>query len=78
MASDAMSYFVGNDAVTGGYPEDGGFAINGGKGWSRVVFDYVFSNSWLERKKKKNGFSSNSGKEFSENSTISVTKSQEI
>jgi len=39
MASDAMSYFVGNDAVTGGYPEDGGFAINGGKGWSRVVFD---------------------------------------
>merc|ERR1719160_715656 len=34
-----MSYFVGNDAVTGGYPEDGGFAINGGKGWSRVVFD---------------------------------------
>eukprot|EP00441_Pelagodinium_beii_P029575 CAMPEP_0197708850 /NCGR_PEP_ID=MMETSP1338-20131121/128161_1 /TAXON_ID=43686 ORGANISM="Pelagodinium beii, Strain RCC1491" /NCGR_SAMPLE_ID=MMETSP1338 /ASSEMBLY_ACC=CAM_ASM_000754 /LENGTH=542 /DNA_ID=CAMNT_0043292781 /DNA_START=44 /DNA_END=1669 /DNA_ORIENTATION=- len=39
MASDAMSYFVGFDAVEGGYPEDGGFAINGGKGWSNVEFD---------------------------------------
>ena len=39
MAADAMSYFVGNDAVEGGYKEDGGFAINGGKGWSDVVFD---------------------------------------
>jgi len=38
-ASDAMSYFVGYDAVDGGYPEDGGFAINGGKGWSDVEFD---------------------------------------
>eukprot|EP00931_Biecheleriopsis_adriatica_P030233 TRINITY_DN1783_c0_g1_i12.p1 TRINITY_DN1783_c0_g1~~TRINITY_DN1783_c0_g1_i12.p1 ORF type:complete len:316 (+),score=80.54 TRINITY_DN1783_c0_g1_i12:138-950(+) len=38
-ASDAMSYFVGHDAVDGGYPEDGGFAINGGNGWSDVVFD---------------------------------------
>merc|ERR1711933_106011 len=25
-------------AVLGGYDEDGGFAINGGKGWSNVVF----------------------------------------
>ena len=39
MASDAMSYFVGHNAVEGGYTEDGGFAINGGKGWSDVVFD---------------------------------------
>merc|ERR1719506_1478208 len=38
MANDAMSYFVGADAVTGGIAEDGGFAINGGKGWSKVVF----------------------------------------
>merc|ERR1712031_14536 len=38
-ASDAMSYFVGYDAVEGGYKEDGGFAINGGKGWSDVQFD---------------------------------------
>jgi len=38
-ASDAMSYFVGYDAVDGGYPEDAGFAINGGKGWSDVKFD---------------------------------------
>jgi hypothetical protein len=39
-ASDAMSYFVGCKAVAeGGYEEDGGFAINGGKGWSEVVFD---------------------------------------
>ena len=36
---DAMSYFVGANAVDGGYEEDGGFAINGGKGWSKVVFD---------------------------------------
>merc|ERR1719159_2009988 len=39
MAEDAMSYFVGADAVTGGIPEDGGFAINGGKGWKSVRFD---------------------------------------
>merc|ERR1719238_1020026 len=39
MASDAMSYFVGHGAVDNGYKEDGGFAINGGKGWSDVVFD---------------------------------------
>ena len=35
----AMSYFVGGKAVEGGYDEDAGFAINGGKGWSEVVFD---------------------------------------
>jgi len=34
----AMSYFVGKDAVEKGYEEDAGFAINGGKGWSDVVF----------------------------------------
>merc|ERR1719238_1752558 len=39
-AEDAMSYFVGaeamkNDKFKG---EDAGFAINGGKGWSKVVF----------------------------------------
>merc|ERR1712054_126474 len=39
MAADAMSYFVGSDAVEDGIAEDGGFAINGGKGWSDVVFD---------------------------------------
>mmetsp|Transcript_15411 Transcript_15411/g.36328 ORF Transcript_15411/g.36328 Transcript_15411/m.36328 type:complete len:347 (-) Transcript_15411:206-1246(-) len=39
MASQAMSYFVGCNAVEDGIPEDGGFAINGGKGWSEVVFD---------------------------------------
>merc|ERR1719160_1546167 len=38
-AEDAMSYFVGEKNVKGGYKEDGGFAINGGKGWSDVVFD---------------------------------------
>jgi hypothetical protein len=35
----AMSYFVGGKAVDNGYAEDGGFAINGGKGWSKVVYD---------------------------------------
>jgi len=36
---EAMSYFVGGDVVEGGYVgEDAGFAINGGKGWSDVVF----------------------------------------
>ena len=39
-AEEAMSYFVGEKAVeAGGIAEDGGFAINGGKGWSEVVFD---------------------------------------
>ena len=33
-----MSYFVGGSVVEGGYDEDGGFAINGGKGWKDVVF----------------------------------------
>jgi hypothetical protein len=40
MAADAMSYFVGADNVDDGkISEDGGFAINGGKGWSSVIFD---------------------------------------
>jgi len=39
MASQAMSYFVGSNAVDDGIGEDAGFAINGGKGWSDVVFD---------------------------------------
>jgi hypothetical protein len=34
-----MSYFVGGDAVEGGYAEDAGFAINGGKGWAECVYD---------------------------------------
>merc|ERR1712113_82431 len=38
-AAEAMSYFVGHEAVVDGYKEDAGFAINGGKGWSDVVFD---------------------------------------
>jgi hypothetical protein len=37
-ANEAMSYFVGCDAVKGGYKEDGGFAINGGKGWKSCVY----------------------------------------
>jgi len=36
---EAMSYFVGGKAVADGYKEDGGFAINGGKGWKQVVHD---------------------------------------
>ena len=36
---EAISYFVGGSAVDNGYAEDAGFAINGGKGWSKVVFD---------------------------------------
>ena len=40
-AGEAMSYFVGAEAMknkdTKG--EDAGFAINGGRGWSDVVFD---------------------------------------
>jgi len=37
---DAMSYFVGADAMGDARfeGEDAGFAINGGKGWSNVVF----------------------------------------
>merc|ERR1711918_97824 len=37
-ADVAMSYFVGCNNVEKGLPEDGGFAINGGKGWKKVVF----------------------------------------
>jgi len=37
-AGEAMSYFVGGSVVDGGYDEDAGFAINGGKGWKDVVF----------------------------------------
>jgi len=36
---EAMSYFVGGKAVDNGYAEDGGFAINGGRGWSEVIYD---------------------------------------
>ena len=36
--AEAMSYFVGGEVVEGGYAEDAGFAINGGKGWKSVVF----------------------------------------
>lgn len=36
---EAMSYFVGGKEVEGGYSEDGGFAINGGKGWAKCVYD---------------------------------------
>jgi len=38
-AEEAMSYFVGGDVVDGGYQEDAGFAINGGKGWADCVYD---------------------------------------
>lgn len=39
-AAGAMSYFVGGDIVEGGYPgEDKGFAINGGRRWSKVWFE---------------------------------------
>ena len=37
-AEEAMSYFVGGNVVEGGYDEDAGFAINGGKGWEKVEF----------------------------------------
>merc|ERR1712066_1050816 len=37
--TEAMSYFVGDKVVEDGYAEDGGFAINGGKGWSDCVYD---------------------------------------
>merc|ERR1719460_484352 len=36
--ASAMSYFVGSKNVEDGIEEDGGFAINGGRGWSDVVF----------------------------------------
>ena len=34
----ALSYFVGHKAIKGGFTEDKGFAINGGKGWKSVTF----------------------------------------
>jgi hypothetical protein len=34
-----MSYFVGEKNVENGYKEDAGFAINGGQGWEKVVFE---------------------------------------
>jgi len=37
-ANDAMSYFVGHDAVISGFKEDQGFAINAKKGFSKVIF----------------------------------------
>ena len=37
-AEEAMSYFVGGKAVDNGIAEDGGFAINGGKGWKSCVY----------------------------------------
>ena len=38
-AEEAMSYFVGGRHSGGGYDEDGGFAINAGKGFKEVVFE---------------------------------------
>eukprot|EP00326_Haptolina_ericina_P007793 CAMPEP_0181202588 /NCGR_PEP_ID=MMETSP1096-20121128/18930_1 /TAXON_ID=156174 ORGANISM="Chrysochromulina ericina, Strain CCMP281" /NCGR_SAMPLE_ID=MMETSP1096 /ASSEMBLY_ACC=CAM_ASM_000453 /LENGTH=110 /DNA_ID=CAMNT_0023293127 /DNA_START=1 /DNA_END=333 /DNA_ORIENTATION=+ len=38
-AGEAMSYFVGGKVVDNGYDEDGGFAINGGRGWKSCVYD---------------------------------------
>ena len=37
-AEEAMSYFIGGRHSGGGYDEDGGFAINGGKGFKKVVY----------------------------------------
>ena len=34
-----MSYFIGGRHSGGGYDEDGGFAINAGKGFKEVVFE---------------------------------------
>jgi len=45
-AEEAMSYFVGGENVDKGYSEDGGFAINGGKGWE----DCVYTNHQIETK----------------------------
>merc|ERR1712083_174509 len=36
---EALSYFVGGSVVEDGYKEDGGFAINGGKGWANCTYD---------------------------------------
>jgi len=38
-ATGAMSYFVGGKVTEGGCSEDGGFAINGGKGWAECVYE---------------------------------------
>jgi len=39
-ATGALSYFVGYDAIKPkGFAEDGGFAINKGQGWGKVMFD---------------------------------------
>ena len=38
-AGEAMSYFVGGDVVDKGYKEDKGFAINGGKGHEKCVYN---------------------------------------
>ena len=38
-ANEAMSYFVGGDMVDNGYNEDNGFAINGGKGYKKCVYN---------------------------------------
>jgi len=35
----ALSYFVGGDKIAGGFAEDGGFALNYGAGWKKVIFD---------------------------------------
>jgi len=35
-ANEALSYFLGGNVVKNGYQEDTGFAINGGKGWSKI------------------------------------------
>ena len=37
-SANALSYFVGGGVVEGGYDEDAGFAINGGRGWKKVEF----------------------------------------
>ena len=38
-ANEAMSYFVGGNMVDNGYDEDKGFAINGGKGHKKCVYN---------------------------------------
>ena len=37
-SQEALSYFVGGKTIDNGYSEDSGFAINGGKGWSKCVY----------------------------------------
>ena len=38
-ANRARSYFVAAKAMSDGTSKDGGFAVNGGKGWFKVVVD---------------------------------------